>query len=187
MIIQHLANSKKRWSQDLKIENAELRRPNKEAIAAYKDSLGKKLGKSREGDAESSEDETKGLQEEEEEEEDFFVLDTLEDDNKTDAEDADNEVDEEVAGASEIGSENNGDEDEMPARVSAPKSRRVEVPQPGGLHTRNKKIRTVQFFFSFMFVFLFPVMKREDSERPSGEYPVKRLRIDKVESFLSKC
>jgi len=107
IIIQHLANSKKRWNEDLKVENAEIRRPNREAIAAYKASLGAKSGKSKEEDTESSEEEPE--LDDDEEKLDFDVLD-IEDDNDKDDADLDMKVDEEDAKAS--GNEIDSDEDE---------------------------------------------------------------------------
>lgn len=150
IIIQHLANSKKRWNQDLKIENAELRRPNREAIAAYKESLGAKSGKSKVDDMESSDSEEGPEELEDDEEElDFDVL--IEDDTgkDKDGEDLDKEEGAEASG--------NEDEESEPgennARVSVSKS----LNAPVGIS--NKKIRgvllpllsllTVYSYFSF--------------------------------------
>jgi len=115
MIIQHLANSKKRWNQDLKIENAEMRHPNREAIAAYKESLGAKSGKSKEDDTEEEPEEL----EDDEEELEFDVVD-IEDDKDKDDEDLDEEVDEEGAEASGNEIDTNYGDDEVPEKNLEP-------------------------------------------------------------------
>ena len=109
MIIQHLANSKKRWIKDLKIENAETRRPNRESIAAYKESLEVRSGKLKQSNMESSDDETKQSDEDDEEEE----FDVLDEDN--DEDDKDTEGDEEGAEPLDNMIDADGDEDEVAA------------------------------------------------------------------------
>ena len=101
----------------MKIENAEIRRPNREAIAAYKASLGAKSGKSKEEDTESSEEEPE--LDNDEEKLDFDVLD-IEDDNDKDDADLDTKVDEEDAKASGNEIDSDEDEDEVSEEIIEP-------------------------------------------------------------------
>lgn len=94
----------------MKKESTETGRPNREAIRAYKESLGANSGKSKADNTESSED---GPDDEEDDEEDleFDVLDDIEGG-------WDREVDEEGAEASGKESNREIDEDELPTKVS---------------------------------------------------------------------
>ena len=101
----------------MKIENAEIWCPNREAIAAYKASLGVKSGKSKEEDTESSEEEPE--LDDDEEKLDFDVLDIGDDNNKDDV-DLDTKVDEEDVKASGNEIDSDEDEDEVSEEIIEP-------------------------------------------------------------------
>ena len=94
------------------MENAEIQRPNREAIAVYKESLGAKSGKSKAGDTESSDEGPEDLEDDQEDQE-FDVLGT-DDDSDKDGEDLDEEVDEEGGEASGNKIDSDSDEDDAP-------------------------------------------------------------------------
>lgn len=106
----------------MKIENAETRRPNREAIAAYKESLGAKSGKLKEGDTGSADEELKEVVDDEEL--DLNVLDT-EDEDKDSESEVENHVAE--AGAEVSGNErdSNCDEDAVPEDNFVPVNKSV--------------------------------------------------------------
>ena len=124
----------------MKIENAEKRRPNLEAIAAYRKSLEAKSGKLEENDTDDTDGEIKDV-EEDEENGDLDVL--VDDENNNDGEDLEGEGNED--GEKDLENEiNDGDEDEAPV-VSASNSRKEPALNPLRSQTRKKKIRTVCF------------------------------------------
>lgn len=106
IIIQHLVNSNKIWNNDLKIENADTCHPNREAIAAYRDSLGAKSGKSKGCDTDSADEDLKNL--ENDEGLDFNVHNS-DDDKRKDDGDSDRDEDSQGGDPSTEGSGNEND------------------------------------------------------------------------------
>jgi hypothetical protein len=128
------------------MEDEEKRRPNKDSIAAYKQSLEAKSGKSKEDNTEGSDEESEKL-EEDEEDEDFDVLD-IEDDKNGEDLDTDTDMDEEDAKGLEKEIDTDGDEDDnrnetVNTRISATNSLKAPVYHPGGV--QSKKIHAVTF------------------------------------------
>ena len=131
----------------MKAENAETRQPNREAIAAYRLTLGLKSGKSKEADTESSDEEAKRVDDDDDDAElDFLDFD---DDNKRHA---DKDEDEEDAERSEDDTEPDDDEDEMPAKVSERRSRRTI--------SRKKKLHAVCFQLICLLLFYLFLLRR---------------------------
>lgn len=145
MIIQHLANSKKRWNEDVKIENAERRRPNREAIAAYKDSLGGNSRKSKEHgqDTETEDNEDEDPEDADDEEKDFDVVDIDDEDDKR------NEASDSEMG----GDESHGGESDTEAPAD-------EIDDDSD--TVNKSLSFISIFFPFLPTQLLKLLAQND-------------------------